>query len=101
MGFVLVRVSFKTFYIYLYRQIDCEPVAIRTRLIPDLASVDGDTGLEAVLQFLGLQVSFKRFIWTPATWEVAPLISHKAGRQAGACMNLLGNLGWLAREEVQ
>ena len=41
------------------------------------------TQVQAVLQFLGLQVSFKRFIWTPATWEVVPLISHKAGRQAG------------------
>ena len=44
--------------------------------------MDGDTGPggPTVSSATG---SLKRFIWTPATWEVFPLTSHKAGRQAG------------------
>ena len=33
--------------------------------------VDDDFGIEAVLQFLGLQVSVNDSFWTPANWEVA------------------------------
>ena len=63
-------------------------MAIRTHLIPEVVlcawmglsaiktsdkqvSVWMVTQVQAVLQFLGLQVSLNDSFWTPATWEVA------------------------------
>ena len=43
-------------------------------------------------------MSLNDIFWTPAI-GLLPFNLYKAGRQAEACMILLGNQGWLAREE--
>ena len=64
-------------------------MALRTGLFPEVfplcqgGSVDGDSGPEVVPSISPATGSREQFIWTPATWEVFPLTSHKAGRQAG------------------
>ena len=53
--------------------------------------MDGDTGLEAILQFLWLQVVLKRCILDSGNWAVA-LISTRLGRQKRGLQDLLGSL---------
>ena len=58
--------------------------------------MDGDTGLEVISPATGVLNDLSGL----RQFGLLPFNLYKAGRQAGACMNLLGNQGWLAREEV-
>ena len=72
MGIVLVRMSSKTFYIFICLTRFCDTVAHKDAPISrPVLRVDDDSGLEAVPQFLGLLVSLNEQFWTPAHREVA------------------------------
>ena len=58
------------------------------------------TQVQAVLQFLGLQVSLNDSFWAPATWGVALQSLTRLAGMRMACKDLLGDLGWFARPEV-
>ena len=60
--------------------------------------MDGDTGLEVILRFLRLQVSLSDISGLRQLGCCPDL--YKGWQATEACMNLLGNQGWLAREEV-
>ena len=60
--------------------------------------MDGASSRGDSFNFSGYRLFLNDVFWTPAI-GLLPFNLYKAGRQAGACMILLGNQGWLAREE--